>query len=101
MITAFWGILAVVIGFVVWALLDFSSAKTFAVSLMLQAERLAEELVLETGKAKMDWVVSKTYPLLPKWVRLFVSQEIWRAILQRLYDQAVEWVTHNQTAMTV
>lgn len=96
----YWGIIAVVIGGLVY----FATHKKVAISfakkqiqqLMLAAEKGAENLVLENGEAKMQFVVDKTYALLPPAIKVFVSKQMLTVLVQSLFDEVKEIIEANK-----
>lgn len=95
-IANYWGIgVAVVIGGG-WAVTHKKAALAFTKSkiktLMLAAEKGAEDFVLENGPAKLEWVVEKGYVVLPPLVKLFVSKDLFRILVQSLFDEAKEYI---------
>lgn len=98
-VVEYWGIIAVVLGGGAWVLGNKKIAIAFAgnkiKSLMLAAEKGAESLVLENGSAKMDWVVEKGYALLPPVFKLLISKEIFRILVQSIFDEAKDLVNKH------
>ncbi|MFC0213756.1 hypothetical protein ACFFK0_15090 [Paenibacillus chartarius] len=66
-----------------------SQAKKTAMTLMLGAEKRAEQLILITGQDKFNWVVDKGYDMMPAALRMFISKPAFRTIVQDLFDNTV------------
>jgi hypothetical protein len=88
-----WGIIVAFVIGVIYVITHYKTSVAYArkkaVSLMLAAEKKAEDLLLTDGPAKFAWVVDKGYDLLPAAVRLFVSKPLFKTIVQALFDEAV------------
>ncbi len=54
-------------------------------ALMLQAKRMAKDLILTSGKEQEDWVVDKAKLFLPKPVLLFLPDARLRAFVRILF----------------
>lgn len=82
-----------------------ASATAYAKSkiklLMLSAEKYAEQLMLDNGQAKFNWVVDKGYNMLPAPVRMFVSYAMFKAVAQSLFDDAISFAKANQMDVPV
>lgn len=53
--------------------------------LFLRAEHMVKES--KAGKQKMKWVLSQARLLLPKWMQLIISEDIFEQIIQLWFDQ--------------
>lgn len=89
---AYWGIIAVIIGFIVYAVFNWQNAKKIILGLMLQLEKEAETLALSTGDAKFQFVVDKGYQLLPQGARIFITPAMFTALAKSLYDEAKKYL---------
>ena len=98
----YWGAIAVVLAFVVYAIFNWQNAKKIILGLMLQLEREAETLALATGDAKFQFVVDKGYQLLPQGARMFITPAMFESLAQSLYDGAKKYLTkYIPTAPTI
>ncbi|MCR8641573.1 hypothetical protein NV379_02785 [Paenibacillus sp. N1-5-1-14] len=92
-IEQYWGLIIAVVGAIVYAAThrqaSYSYVKKKLYELMLSAEKYAEELVLKTGKDKMDWVITNGYDNLPSYVRLVISKDLFQKLAQELFDKAI------------
>ncbi|MDB5055466.1 MAG: hypothetical protein JWM44_3516 [Bacilli bacterium] len=52
------------------------------------AEKYSEDLLLQSGAQKMDFVVQKEYAKLPGAVRMFVNLDDLRSIAQKVFNNA-------------
>ncbi len=69
----------------VYYLVEWQRSKTILYALMLQAKRMAKDLILKTGKEEEDWVVKRAMVFIPAPVKIFLNQNIVRAIVHELY----------------
>ena len=90
-IDSWWGLLTVVLFLIGYAIYDWRKARKLIASMIFHAEERAKELVLENGEAKFNWVKENTYPMLPKWMRLFLTQNMYRALIQKVFDELKKW----------
>lgn len=91
---AYWGLIIFVIGFVVFLVSQGKAKATkIILSLMLQAEKQAEALVLEVGDQKFSFVVSKGYELLPRAVRMVMTYSMFENMARTLYASAKNYLT--------
>jgi hypothetical protein len=93
LITDYWGLLGSfafgVLYLVMHRGLAMSQAKKTAMTLMLAAEKKAEQLILITGQDKFNWVIDKGYDLMPAALRIFIGKPAFRMIVQELFDGTV------------
>jgi hypothetical protein len=98
----YWGIAALaVLGvayFVTHKKIALAYAKRKISSLMLAAEKGAEDLVLSNGQAKLQWVVDKGYDIMPSAVRLFISKPLFTTLVQILFNEAKGLVESHKKA---
>ena len=87
-----WGVIAVVLCFMVYAIFHLQNAKKIILGLMLQLEKEAETLALSTGDAKFQFVVDKGYQLLPQGARVFITPAMFTSLAQGLYDSAKKYL---------
>jgi hypothetical protein len=92
---------AVVIYIVAHRQTVFAYARKRAAMLMLSAENGAEDLLLNSGSQKMDWVVQRAYQRMPAAVRLFVGIDEFRKIAQGINDEAKLLLEQHKTAVPV
>lgn len=85
-------ILLLVLAVGIYCLFEWQRAKTIAYSLMLQAKSLAKDAVLRSGKQQEEWVVKKAYQFLPKTLTLFISEDLMRKIIHKLYMSAKDYI---------
>ena len=85
-----------ILGIVLWVVFNWQKAKIIAYNGMLRAKSLAKDKILNSGKEQEDWVVEKVYPCLPAPVRLFVSKEAFRKMVQWLYRIGKDWIDDGQ-----
>ena len=86
---AYWGIILVLliaIAFIIW---DREAAWEWAQELVMEVEKNARKYGLETLLQKKDWVYS-WYPWLPKIIRLFVSERLWKKLVDKAYKKLQE-----------
>lgn len=80
-------VIAVVICFVLFFLLEREKGHKILYNLMLQAKRLAKDAILKSGKAQEDWVVEKALYLLPVSWKVFVTEKQVREIVRWLFQK--------------
>lgn len=68
---------------------QYAKIRSVAYALMLQAERI---LTTSPGKEKFEAVFNELYSRIPKWIRLFVSQQTLKEELQKWYDLAKDYL---------
>jgi len=85
-------IIAVVAAVAIWAAFDWQRAKVIIYNGMLKAKSLAKDAILNSGQEQEDWVVERIYPLIPATVRVFVTREMFRKIVQKLYSVGKDWI---------
>lgn len=101
----YWGIGAVILVgfayFITHKKVAIAYAKKRIGALMLAAEKGAEQLVLDNGQDKLDWVLDKGYDYMPAAVRLFISKPLFKEIIQELFNEAKSLVeSHKQVVPT-
>jgi len=89
---SYWGIIATILGFIVYAVFQRENAKKIILSIMLRLEKEAENLALETGDAKLEFISEKGYLLLPANVRLFITEASFKSLVKSLYDKAKQYL---------
>lgn len=80
-------VIAVVICFVLFFLLEREKGYKTLYNLMLQAKRLAKDAILNSGKEQEDWVVEKAMYLLPTSWKIFIDEERTRKMVQWLFEK--------------
>ncbi|MCZ8512390.1 hypothetical protein O9H85_08080 [Paenibacillus filicis] len=99
-INQYWGIVSVFLFGVVYVITHYQAsiafAKKKAITLMLAVEKKAEQLALDNGQDKFNWVCDKGYDLLPSVVRLVVSKPLFKTIVQSLFDEAIAFAKQHQ-----
>ena len=71
---------------------EWNKTQAILYGLMLQAKRLAIELVLISGKEQEKWVLEKAYEYLPKWISFMVPRETMRSLIAYLYSTAKDYL---------
>lgn len=72
-------------------LLECEKVRSLLLSLMLQAKRLAKDYILNSGQAQENWVVEKAMILLPKYITLFLSEDITRMIVKEIFYEIKDY----------
>jgi len=85
-------IIAVVLIVVLYAVFEWQKFKTVLFALMLQAKDRAKDFILSGGQAQEDWVIKKSYLLLPKKITIFINENRMRKIVHYLYVKAKDLV---------
>ena len=94
----YWGVLILLVGALIF-LVSQGKAKALQIllSLMLRAEKEAEEYLLQTGDEKFSWVVERGYQLLPKVVRLIITYGMFEQLAKSAYDKAKQYLLGLQS----
>ncbi len=91
-LTQWWGIIGVVVMLVIcYFVYGLEATKGHVKDLIFLAEKKAREKCLETGKEKFEWVVEHGYSYLPSGLKLFISKDLFAAIVQAVFDKMVDW----------
>lgn len=83
-------VILVVIGAVLYTILEWGSVKGKILNAIVAAKDLAKDKILNGGQAQEDWVVSRVYLILPTRVKLFLSEELLRKIIRYLYQKSMD-----------
>lgn len=92
-LSSWWGLVVAVVLLVGYAIYDWKKARKLIASMIFHAEERARELVLENGEAKFNWVKENTYPMLPKWIKFLLTEDMYKALIQKVFDELKEWAT--------
>ncbi len=84
--------IVVVIAALTSGLYEWNKTKSILYGLMLQAKRLAGDLVLNSGREQEEWVLEKAYLYLPKGLSFMIPREIMRSLIAYLYSSAKEYL---------
>lgn len=90
-------VFAIIVYILVHRTAAFSHAKGKAGELIIAAEKGAEQLLLNSGSEKMDWVVQKAYQKMPASVRVVISFDVFRNIAQGLINKAKQTIATQPT----
>jgi hypothetical protein len=87
-------IIVAAIGFIVFAFvgIGYANIKKYINAGIMKAEMWAKDQTLADGQAKEDWVVSNIYPLIPFYIKGFVSEEVFRVLVRFFYTKLVDWL---------
>lgn len=85
-------IILVVLAVILYAALEWTSFKSQAYALMLQAKRMAKDEVLKNGDEQVEWIIKRTYQFLPKRITIFVSEELMRKVIKYLYEKLKDYM---------
>lgn len=94
-ITNWWGLITVAIMLIIYIVRDYEKAKFRIASKIFIAEERARELALATGEAKFNWVKNNTYHLLPKWMKILLSEEMYQELIQRVFNELKRWALNQ------
>lgn len=90
-VISWWGLLALVVIFVLKLIFDYSATTRRIRELIFLAEEHARKQVLNTGAEKFEWVKTHGYEYLPPALKLFLSQELFGLLVQAIFDKLTEW----------
>ncbi len=91
-----WGLLLLAMALVGYLLYDYEAAKKKIAVLIFIAEERARQKTLVSGKQKFEWVVQNGYRYLPVWLRMILSEEAFRTLVQSIFDNMVKWAEKQQ-----
>ncbi len=94
-LVSWWGLIIVFFFFIAYGIHDYEATKKTIVGLIFIAEERAREKALETGEQKFNWVVFNGYKYLPGWLRLFMSEELFKVLVQNIFDKLVIWAENQ------
>jgi hypothetical protein len=88
----YWGLLLIVVAFLIYLFsLGRAEAKQILLSLMLRAEKEVEGYLFRTGNEKFEFVVTRGYELLPRYVKFIITYSMFEEMAQALYNKAKEY----------
>ena len=94
-VLSWWGIIGIVILFLVELYFEREVAVKRIRDLIFLAEEKGRKGVLKTGEQKFDWVLENGYDLLPPVLHLFLSRVLFAALVQAVFDKIMDWATDN------
>jgi hypothetical protein len=89
-------ILLVILAVFFYAIFEWQRFKTKAYALMLQAKSLAKDAILKSGDQQVEWVIKKAYQFLPRRYTVFISDDLMRKIIFKLYHSAKDYLDDGQ-----
>ncbi len=81
-----------ILGGIIYLFAEWNNAKSKLYSLMLQAKRMAKDVVLKSGQQQEEWVVNQAYQFLPKRFTLFISKRLMQKLVNWLYHIAKDYL---------
>jgi hypothetical protein len=91
-----WGLIAVALFVIASAIFNWQHFKKKLIELIFIAEETARERALKTGKEKFEWVASNGYKYVPYWAKIFVTEEVFRALIQKVFDNIFAWAKKQE-----
>jgi len=91
-LTSYWGIIIVLIGYAILFIFQRKTAEKLLLGLMLQVEKSAEALTLQTGDEKFKYVCDKGYELMPSATKLLISKGVFINLAMQVYDKAKSYL---------
>lgn len=91
-LTSYWGIIIVLIGYATLFIFQRKTAEKLLLGLMLQVEKSAEALALQTGDEKFKYVCDKGYELMPSAAKLLISKGVFINLAMQVYDKAKSYL---------
>jgi len=91
-LTSYWGIIIVLIGYAALWIFQRKMAEKLLLGLMLQVEKSAEALALQTGDEKFKYVCDKGYELMPSATKLLISKGVFINLAMQAYDKAKSYL---------
>ena len=87
----FWVIAAILALFGVEVFVERGILQKRVRDLIFLAEKEAREAALITGEQKFQWVIENGYKLLPPVLNKFISEDMFKVIVQAIYDRIKAW----------
>ncbi|UNC91708.1 hypothetical protein [Candidatus Contubernalis alkaliaceticus] len=91
-----WGLLLLTMVLVGYLFYDYEAAKKKIAVLIFVAEEQAREKCLRSGQEKFEWVVKNGYNYLPIWLKLIISEEAFKVLVQSIFDNMVKWAENQR-----
>ncbi|MCM8711266.1 hypothetical protein M2651_09510 [Clostridium sp. SYSU_GA19001] len=79
-----------------YAFAEWNGFKAKSYALMLQAKSLAKDAVLKSGDEQVEWVIKKSYQILPKRWTILISEELMRKVVFFLYHKAKDYLDDGE-----
>jgi hypothetical protein len=89
-------IIILVLAFLLVFLFERQRAITILYALMLQAKRMAKDMVLNSGQEQEEWVVQKAKIYLPKEILVFLPDERLKAFVKFLFAKLKDYADDGQ-----
>lgn len=90
------GILISVLVFTMYILIKINGdIRKKAYQLFLKAEEL---FITGSGSFKMDYVIENIYPYLPNYLKMFISLEMFKKIIQRMFNEIKDFLKTGKTS---
>lgn len=89
-------VIALVVGVLLYAVLEWEKFKALAFSAMLQAKRMAKKAVLNSGQEQEDWAVQQILKYLPLRIKVFITEAMVRKAVKYLYSKAKDKLDDGQ-----
>lgn len=77
---------------VLYDLPEWNSFKAQVYALMLQAKRMAKDVVLKNGNEQVEWIIKRIYQFLPKRLIIFISEALMRKVIKYLYEKLKDYL---------
>ena len=81
-------IIILVLGALIYAVLEWGKVKVTLLGLMLKAKSLAKDAILKSGKEQEEWVIRNAYHYLPSSFKLFISKAMMQKLVHYIYHMA-------------
>lgn len=66
-----------------------------AYQLFLKAEEL---FITGSGTFKMDYVIENIYPYLPNYIKIFITLDLFKKILQKMFNEVKDFLETGKTS---
>jgi len=92
----YWGIIAAVLLIGLELILEREAAVKRIRDLIFMAEEKARKGVLKTGEDKFEWVVENGYKYLPPVLKVILTEEAFRLLVQTIFDGIMSWAEDKE-----
>lgn len=84
-----------IVAFGIYFTVERQSALKVISTLMLSAEKLARDAILQAGTEQRNWVREKAKLILPKYVLIFLTDDRLDAIIEYLFEKAKDYADNG------
>ncbi len=88
-------VMVLLIGYVIYLVItkQWEQLRSLGFRLMLEAERV---FGYGAGKQKFEYVFKQLYAIIPRWLRLFITEQYFREALQKWYNMIKDYFDNGK-----